>query len=69
MAFNVSVKLRRCEVPIHHVAFQLGHIDPIGRKTTHRLVKCRWQVAHAKDEAGQHARIAALRKITVARHY
>ena len=41
------------------VAFKLDHVDAVGGKAAHRLVKRRGHVADAKDERG-HGRTAAL---------
>ena len=37
---------------VFHVAFQLGHVDAVGRKAAHGLVERRRQVADPEHEAG-----------------
>ena len=52
MALDFGIELRRREGPADLVAFQLGHVDAIGRKPAHRLVKRRRHVSNAEDKGG-----------------
>src|SRR6202034_2679187 len=50
MAVDVRQKLRRREFALDHVAFELRHVDAVGREAAERLVECGGYVADAKHE-------------------
>ena len=51
MAINICQKLRSGKFPFHHIAFQLGHIDAIGGKSTQRFIQSCGDVAHTKHKS------------------
>ena len=61
VAIDVGVELRRKEISLDHVAFQLGHVDAVGRKPAHRLVERGGKVADAEDKR-RHQRTCILRR-------
>src|SRR4030088_2354202 len=52
MAVDVGVELRGEEIAVDHVAFQLRHVDAVGRKSAHRLVERGGQVAYPENKSG-----------------
>src|SRR5205814_8187355 len=60
MAFHVGVELGGEEIALDHVAFELGHVDAVGRKTAERLVERGRDVAHTEQKR-RDARSAARR--------
>src|SRR5690606_40602707 len=53
MAFHINVELRGEELASKLIAFQLGDVHAVGRKSTQRLVeRCR-HVAHAEYKRGE----------------
>ena len=51
VAVDVGVELRGREVPVEHVALELGHVDAVRREAAEGLVERRRHVAHAEHEA------------------
>src|SRR5260221_1772237 len=52
MTLDIRIELRGEEVALDHVAFELCHVDAVGRKAAERLVECGGHVAHPKQERG-----------------
>ncbi len=52
MALHVEIEHGGIEMPVEHVAFELGHVHAICGEAAQRLVERRRQVAHAEDEGG-----------------
>jgi hypothetical protein len=52
MALDFGIELRRVERAADLIALQLGHVDAVGRKASHRLVERSRHVADAEDEGG-----------------
>src|SRR5262249_9382044 len=50
MSLDVGVELGREEIALDHVAFKLGHVDPVGGKAAERLVERGRDVAHLEHE-------------------
>ena len=69
MAFNVGIEPRCSERAVDHVALELGHIDAVGGKATHRLVERGRHVTHAEDEGGLDRLAAALGCLGLPRHH
>ena len=69
VALDVGVELGRGKAAVHHVAFELGHVDAVGGETAHRLVKRGRDVADLEDEGGHHPGTAAPRQVGFARHH
>src|ERR1700732_1900536 len=51
MGLDIGQKLGGGELPVDHVAFELGHIDAIGGETAERLVERRRHVADPENKA------------------
>src|SRR5271155_4372882 len=51
MALHIGVELRRREVAVDHVAFQLGHVDAVGGEAAQRLIERGRYVADAKRKS------------------
>eukprot|EP00998_Keelungia_sp_KM082_P009829 NODE_6017_length_663_cov_1.218284_g5994_i0.p1 GENE.NODE_6017_length_663_cov_1.218284_g5994_i0~~NODE_6017_length_663_cov_1.218284_g5994_i0.p1 ORF type:complete len:158 (+),score=18.07 NODE_6017_length_663_cov_1.218284_g5994_i0:165-638(+) len=56
MGFDLGKELGCGEMSLDHIAFKLGHVDPIGSKTAKRLVKGRRNVTDAEDKACHYRR-------------
>ena len=56
VAFDVAQELGGGELAVDHVAFQLGHVDAVGREAAQRLVQRGGDVADAEDEGGHQVR-------------
>src|SRR5690242_3402486 len=69
MALDVGIELRGEEVALDHVAFELGHVDPVGGEAAKGLVKRGRDVADLEDEGGEHQPVAALGPPALAREY
>src|SRR5579875_555308 len=69
MTFDVGIELRRKEIATEHVAFELGHIDAVGRETAERLVEGGWHVAHAEYESRDDLAVVGLRPSLLAREH
>src|SRR5436189_832501 len=60
MSLDIRIELRGEEVALNHVAFQLAHVDAIGREATESLVQRGRHIAHPEHERGdRRAGIAA----------
>ena len=69
VAFNVSIKHRCTERAFKLIAFELGHVDAIGRKTAQCFVKRRRNIAHFKNEAGHYRTVIGARIHRLASHF
>src|SRR5215208_4769311 len=58
MAVDLRVELGCQELALEHVAFELRHVDAVGRETAERLVERGWKIAHPEHEA-RHGRAVA----------
>ena len=67
MAFDISIELGCGETAAELITLQLGHVDPVGGKTAHRLVERRRHVAHPEDETGNYRTRSCGRHICFAR--
>ena len=68
VAVDIGEELRRRERAADHVAFELGHVDPVRREAAERLVKSGRNVADAEHEGRDHGIAAAdLRPLRYAR--
>ena len=52
MAFDIGKEGRRGKACAALIAFQLGHVDAVGRKAAHRFIECCGHILHLKDEGG-----------------
>ena len=68
MALDLSVKLRCGESAVDLIAFELGHVDAIGRKSAHRLVEGGRNVAHLKHECRHGGALVRFKIQRLARH-
>ena len=67
VAFDVCIELGGGEGTADHIAFQLGHVDAVGREAAHRLVQRCGNVADFEDECRHHP-WAASRHVDVGSH-
>ena len=61
MAVDVGEKLRRGELAVDHVAFELRHVDAVCGEAAKRLVKRGRHVAYSKNKSRDHGPVAARR--------
>ena len=66
VAVDVGEELRGGEFALDHVAFELGHVDAVGRETAKRLVQRGGDVADAEHESGDQGRCARFRNVPAA---
>jgi hypothetical protein len=69
MPVDIGIELRRKELAVDHVAFQLGHVDAVGGKAAERLVERGGQIAHPKDKSGDQRARALLGPVRLARQH
>ena len=60
LAIDVAQELRRRELAVDHVTFQLGDVHPIGGEAAQRLVERRRHVAHTEYERRHQIRVQIL---------
>jgi hypothetical protein len=54
VTLDIGVELGGEEMPADLVGLKLGHVDAVGGKSAQRLVERRRDVAHPKQECGDH---------------
>ena len=69
MAVDVGIELGRGEFAVHHVAFQLGHVDAVGGKAAEGLVERGGQVAHPENKSGDQRPRSLVGPVLVARQH
>ena len=68
MSVDVAQELGGSELAAHHVAFQLGHVHPVGREPAQRFVKRRRYVPNSEYERGHEAGCGRLGRHGLFRH-